>query len=283
MHNRIPLEKLLDQAGNLPPMPRAAQRAMEIIRDPNYDMAQLAQVIKLDQAMSGLILRWVNSGYFSLRNQITSIEQAVAYLGQRAVQDMLLSASVAEYMNKPVPGYALERGDLWKHSVGMAAGARLIVKDIEPKWMEEAYYCGLFADVGKLAFDLMLRNLNFDPNMLGNYTFDTVETSLFGYDHPTVGAAMVRRWKLSEAVACAIQNHHTPANSPADCRVLAYAVHAADAVMNMFGVGIGRDGLHYQLDQQTPAVLHWNEKSLERMYDMVIPMVQEAERFLERK
>ncbi|HEY9078317.1 MAG TPA: HDOD domain-containing protein [Anaerolineaceae bacterium] len=280
MLKRIPINQLLDQVGTLPPMPRVAQRAMEIIRDPNSDMKDLAGVIKLDQAMSSLILRWVNSGYFSLRNHVPSIEQAVAYLGHRTVQDLLLTASVANFMNKPVPGYSLEKGDLWKHSIGLAAGARLIVKDLQPRLAEDAYYVGLFCDVGKLVFETLLRNLNFDLSAFGERSFDDVENGLFGYDHATVGAAMVQRWNLPEHISLAIKYHHTPAQAQGDSRLLAYAAHAADAVMNMFGIGLGRDALQYKLDPATVDELKFNEQSLDNLYERVVPVIQEADNFL---
>ena len=99
----IPLDKLLDQVGNLPPMPRVVEKALQIIQDPNSSMKDLANVIKLDQAMTSLILRWVNSGYYSLRSNLVTIEQAVTYLGQRTVHPV---ANAADNANRLIAALA---------------------------------------------------------------------------------------------------------------------------------------------------------------------------------
>jgi len=276
----IPLDKLLDQVGNLPPMPRVVEKALQIIQDPNSSMKDLANVIKLDQAMTSLILRWVNSGYYSLRSNLVTIEQAVTYLGQRTVQNLVLSASVASFMSRPTPGYQIEKGDLWKRSVGMAAGARLIIKDIAPDKMEDAYYAGLFCDIGKLIFDVLIQrsSVNMEP---GDRPFNEMETEIFGYDHAMVGAAIVRRWNLPMHLAKVVENHHTPSLVEDSLKPLAYAVHAADAVMMMFGIGMGIDSMQYNLDPKTVEILKWNDSSLENFYNKVTPLLEEADAFLQ--
>ena len=278
--NIIPIDKLLDQVGNLPPMPRVVEKALQIIQDPNSNMKDLANVIKLDQAMTSLILRWVNSGYYSLRNKMVTIEQAVAYLGQRTVQNLVLSASVASFMNRPIPGYGLEKGDLWKRSIGMAAGARLIMKEIAPDKAEDAYYAGLFCDIGKLVFDVLIQSSNLTTNVQEK-SFDEAENELFGYDHAVIGAAIVRRWNLPGHLARVVECHHIPSHVEEPLRPLAYSVHAADAVMMMFGIGMGVDAMQYNLDPMTVEVLHWNDNSLETFYEKVMPLIQEADSFLQ--
>jgi HD-like signal output (HDOD) protein len=278
--NRITVDQLIDQVGNLPPMPMVVQRALHIIQDPSSSMKDLANIIKMDQAMTSLILRWVNSGYYSIRNKLISIEQAVSFLGQRTVQNLVLSASVASFMNRPIPGYLLDKGDLWKRSVGMAAGAQLIIKDVSPDMFDDAYYAGLFCDIGKLAFDVLLRYNPIDMEILKQRSFDEIEMTLFGFNHAAVGAGIVRRWNFPEHLAEAVFYHHTPSLAPEKYRTLTYAVHAADAVLMMFGVGMGRDALQYNLDPKTPEILKWSENNFEIFYNRVMPLIEEAEAFL---
>lgn len=279
--NIIPIDQLLDQVGNLPPVPRVVEKALQIIQDPNSNMKDLANVIKLDQAMTSLILRWVNSGYYSLRNNLVTIEQAVTYLGQRTVQNLVLSASVASFMNRPTPGYGMASGDLWKRSVGMAAGARLIMKEISPDKAEDAYYAGLFCDIGKLVFDVLIQKSPTKP-LSEETPFDEMETNIFGYDHAVVGAAIVRRWNLPSHLASVVEHHHNPSEVDDSIKTLAYSVHAADAVMMMFGVGMGIDALQYKMDPKTIEILKWDDNSLENFYNRVIPLLDEADSFLKQ-
>ena len=277
----LTINELLDQMGDLPSLPEIFHKAINIIEDPTSNMKDLAGVIKLDQAMSSLILRWANSGYYALNRNIISIEQAITFLGQRTVQNLVLAASISKFMNQPLKGYELDKGELWKRSVGTASGAKLIISDVRPNLAEDAYYAGLFCDVGKLAFQNLLAKVSIDWEIIGNISFDSIEQQLFGFDHAAVGAEIIRRWNLSENLAQTIEYHHTPSRVESnDWKVIAYSVHAADAIMMMFGIGTGLDSMQYPLDQDVLNFFKWDENSLTKIYERLIPMIEEAETFI---
>lgn len=277
---KISMEELLDHVGNLPTLPEIVHKSINIIEDPKSDMGDLADVIKLDQALTSLIMRWVNSGYYSITHRLVSVEQAVTYLGHRTVQNLVLSASIASYMNQPISGYELKKGELWKRSVTMAAGARLIIQDVSPDLIEDAYYAGLFCDIGKLVFHVLVKNIKIDWEVIGDQPFHLVEQQIFGYDHATVGAAIVRRWNLADHLTDLIKYHHTPSEANEKWRTVAYAVHAADAIMMMFGIGTGLDSLQYPLDPETLNIFKWREDSLYEIYERLAPIIEETNRFI---
>ena len=95
------VEGLLRRAGDLPAMPHVTQRALALIRTNSSSMAELADVLALDQAMAGLVLRWANSAYYSLRSPVATVRQAVVYLGHSAIKSLLLAASIATYLERP--------------------------------------------------------------------------------------------------------------------------------------------------------------------------------------
>lgn len=277
---RVTLEALIKRTEALPPMPQVAQRALTLIRNPDSSMAELAEVVALDQAMASLVLRWVNSPYYGLLQPVATVRQAVVYLGQNTVQSLVLAASVTAFMERPAPGYGLERGDLWKHSVGVAACARLVAAKFGSQVAEEAYYAGLLCDIGKLAFEVLLRDVDtMRPEWQGR-TFSELEQLHFGIDHAALGAEMARRWNLPERIVEAIACHHHPAGAD-EGAILAAAVHIADAVITCLGVGIGRDGLQYALDPVACERLDWTEAELRDLLDRVGPLLKEAENFLQ--
>ncbi len=161
------------------------------------------------------------------------------------------------------------------------------MQSLIPNQAEDAYYAGLFCDVGKLAFDLLMQKgiiqqKGFRLDASNPHNFQETESSMFGYDHPLVSAAMARRWKLPDFLVQVIQFHHLPGKMPEPYRTMAYAVHAADAAMMMMGIGLGVDGLQYPLDPETVKVLHWTDDSFEKLVNRVLPMISEAETFLKQ-
>jgi putative nucleotidyltransferase with HDIG domain len=202
------------------------------------------------------------------------------YLGHGAIQSLVLAASISAFLERPVPGYALDRGELWKHSVGVAAGARLITLKFGAQIAEEAYSAGLLADIGKLVLEVALRDADLSAPEYQSRSFADLELDFFGIDHAALGAEMARRWHLPAHLVEAIACHHRPAQADAG-GLLAAAVHVADGAMMMLGVGLGRDGLQYPLDPQACARLGWSEAQLPELLDRVLPLLSEAETFVQ--
>jgi putative nucleotidyltransferase with HDIG domain len=275
----LTVNDLINRIGELPPMPQVAQRALELIRDPDSNMSELANVLVMDEAMASLVLRWANSAYYSLKYPVSTVQQAVTYLGHRTLHSLILAASVAALLERPAPGYALERGELWRHSIGIAAAARLIASKYGNQVAEEAYHAGLLCDIGKLAYEIILRNVDTTAPEWQGKPFSDLETAHFGIDHAALGAELATRWRLPRSLIDAIANHHTPAKS-SDGAVLASAVHLADATIMMMGIGIGRDGLQYSLDPTAVERMGWNDAKFQEVAVRVVPFIEEADKFI---
>ncbi len=275
----IKLDDLIVFAGDLPPLPQAAQKALSLIRDQKSSMLELFSVISLDPALTSLVLRGANSAFYGLGKPVSTVQQAIMVLGQSTLESLILTASVATYMDRPVPGYNLDRGELWKHAIGVAGGARIIAQPYGEDIAEEAYHAGLLCDIGKLAFESLLRDADTRRPDWQGHSFTELEQNHFGTDHASLGAEMARRWKLPESLVNVIANHHHPCSAGQNI-LLASAVHVADAAMMMLGIGIGKDGLQYNLDPVALTVLRWTEANLEDLFSRTSGLVDEASGYL---
>ncbi|MBM4423088.1 MAG: HDOD domain-containing protein [Chloroflexi bacterium] len=93
---RLGISELIRRAGDLPPLQRVAQKALEIIRDLASDMADLAEMLSLDTALAGLVLRWANSPYYGPASTISTVQQAVTYLGHNVERMKWTDAAFGE-------------------------------------------------------------------------------------------------------------------------------------------------------------------------------------------
>ncbi len=279
MNDNRYVRELITRIGELPPMPFVAEKALALIRDPDSSMSDLAAVLALDQALATLVLRWANSAYYGLRHPVSTVHQAVVFLGLRTLHNLVLAASVAVWFDRALPGYSLERGALWRHAIGTAAGARLVANRFGYSTAEEAYHAGLLCDIGKLAFEVLLRNVDLSKFQWQGRPFDEVEKELFGIDHARLGAEMARIWNLPKPLVDSIQHHHQPENAN-EGKLLAAAVHIADAAMMMCGIGIGKDGLQYTLSPLACEMVGWNEVKFDELIAQVIPFIDEADQII---
>jgi putative nucleotidyltransferase with HDIG domain len=255
------IDQLIHEASKLPPIPQAAQKALALVRNPESNAADLAAVLGKDQVLAAQVLRWANSAMYGMENRIATVHQAIVVLGINAIQELILTYSMEDHLNRPMPGYELRRGDLWHHAVGTAIGAKLISKEQHLHIDEEAYFAGLLCDIGKLVFEKLLRDVDTSQPEWSQNSFQDMERATFGIDHAMLGAEMAHRWQLPDNLVTAIAHHHNPEMAPS-YKILVSTIHVADAAMMMLGVGIGIDGLHYRLDVEALKRLHMNEQDM---------------------
>lgn len=275
----INIDDLVRHVGNLPPLPQAAQKALALIRDPGASMSSISKVLEKDQVLTSLILRMANSAYYGIIYPVGTVQQATVILGQSTIQSLILAASVAPFLERPVPGYGLERGELWRHAIGTAAGARIVAEPFGRQIAEEAYHAGLLCDIGKLAFEYLLRKENLKSTDWKSLSFEDLENKYFGINHAALGAEIARRWRLADPLIAAINFHHNP-NLAGDHDLLASAVHVADCAMMMMGLGIGIDGLQYSLNEYAFNKVGWNVEKMERLFNNINQYVIESEAFI---
>jgi len=266
----------------LPPMPQALMRALELTRDDRSRRSELARVLSLDPALSGHFLRMVNSAYYGLPRRITSLDEAIGYLGYEAVEEVIFAIAASSTLSRPVPSYMLDRDVLWQHSVAVAEGAAWIAERRRMTPRSDMYVAGLLHDVGKLALDVLHQRLRGKEVMAAttaNKPWTEVERQLLGKDHAEVGAVIVRTWNLPDRVVEAIACHHSPSQATLDPKAAA-VVHLADGCALMAGIGLGVDGLQYTLDEAAVKTLDWNEQELAELMDVMSQAVEKAKEIL---
>jgi EAL and modified HD-GYP domain-containing signal transduction protein len=83
------------------PSRAAMLRLSSALQDPNAQLADLERVITSDVALSFRLLKYINSAYFSLRNEVTSIKQALALLGLEPLRRWATLTTFADVGEQP--------------------------------------------------------------------------------------------------------------------------------------------------------------------------------------
>jgi len=202
------LRTQLGSIGTLPPMPSTFAALQRALADPSVDSGKVAAIIQKDPAVSAKVLQVCNSAFFRLPRRVSSIQQAVSYLGLSTVRSMVLSAELFK-PGKSLPA-CLDLVQLQKHALSVAGVARFLAADTP--WAEDAFLAGLLHDVGYLLLgrvfaDKMQRAL--DAAAAGMVLAEA-EQSHIGVDHGAAGAYLLGLWGLPYEVVEAVANHETP-------------------------------------------------------------------------
>lgn len=273
------LDQLITEAGKLPPIPQTAQKALALTRDPDVSASVLARVIETDQVLAAHVLRWANSAYYGMESKIVTVQQAIVVLGINSINELIMTHSISDQLNKAMPGYELRRGDLWHHALGTAIGAKLISKEHHLKFDEEAYFAGLLCDIGKLIFEKLLRETNIHEYQWKHRSFLELERAAFGMDHARLGSEIARLWQLPENLVNAIAYHHEPRLAE-EHALLASTIHIADISMMILGIGVGIDGLSYPLDEEALKRLNMTGDDLIHLVEKILEELTKAKELI---
>jgi HD-like signal output (HDOD) protein len=144
-------DRILTDLMGLPSMPHIVDQALEIIAAEDPSLSHLVSVIETDSAIAAKTLKIANSAYYGFSGRISSLLKAAALLGTRQLTDIIMMAGVSTLLDKNLESYGVESGDLWRHSLAVAFGSRIISSRTAPDLMGEAFAAGLIHNVGKVA------------------------------------------------------------------------------------------------------------------------------------
>ncbi len=235
---------------SLPTLPAVAQKVSKMAESDNTSATQLGKIIGTDQALSGRVLRLVNSSFYGFPGRISSISSAIVLLGFDVVKSLIISVSVFEMMEKGIIG-------LWDHSLGCAVASRLIAKRIEDCDAEEISTAGLLHDIGKVVVSMQLSDNYEDIRSLideKKIIFSQAEKEVLGFTHEDIGWWLTESWNLPVSLQEPIAFHHHPMRAH-KAKVATCVVHLANFLVR--GVGFGSGG-----DPWTPPLDH---KALDRL------------------
>ena len=264
-------EKLLKSLKDLPPMPQVVFKAKEIMTNPASDLKQLSKVIQTDMSIVSKILRMANSSYYGLPGKVSSVDHATVLLGQNTLAEVITLAGISGLLESALQGYDLESGDLWRHSVAVAFGSKILAERKKPELINDAFIAGLLHDAGKIILDkpVLERKELFDSFMEdGQQTFLNAETEILGFDHSEIASEMCIRWNIPESISLAIKYHHYPSRSNGN--ELAYILHIADYIATLSGIGIGTDDILYEVEGGALDFLNLTQKEISELVLEVI-------------
>jgi HD-like signal output (HDOD) protein len=214
LNNRM-LASLVGTVKDLPVLPKTYFALRKKLEDPEVPLAELVEVVEKDVAISAKIFQLVNSAFFGLPLEVSSIKTAVSFLGIQMLQNLVLAAEVFSMINdtQSLPGFSFE--ELQAHS---QLTARIAFRlPAAPHTRDIAVMAALVHDVGKLV--LATRSPRHFARALAEATREQVplfaaEKQLMGVSHAEVGAYLLGIWGLPSPVVEAVAHHHTPDSGP---------------------------------------------------------------------
>ncbi len=195
----------------LPSVPQIIVRVREISEDPQSSVADLANIILSDHALTARILKIANSAFYAeFANKVSTVTQAITLMGFRTVQNVIISLALFDSMQHSAQHHKFDFRQFWTRSLSTGVIAKMLASAAKYKIPEEAFIAGFMHDIGIAVlamifpeeYDVVLKRIERGEEYL------SAEKSIFGIDHTEVGGWLARKWNLPPLLLRPVTDHH---------------------------------------------------------------------------
>lgn len=281
--NRVTPEELVTQTANLVSLPDIYIRLKAVVDDPESSMADVADVVAGDPALTARLLKIANSPYFGFPAKIATVARATSLLGTQQIHDLVLATTVSEAFSG-IPTEFISMRDFWLNSIRCGLLCRRLAQECNVLDSERLFVEGLLHDIGHL---IMYQGL---PEASAAALLEAqqqdrplflVERELIGCDYAQVGSALMRNWHFPPGLIESVLYQNEPARAeafPLEVAIMHIAVqlkqHAAaeaeiaDSLPNIDAAAWQQTGLTQEVIEPVCATA---DEQLAATIDMLFP------------
>lgn len=196
--------ELVCRLGSLPALPSTYSAIDRLARQPDARLEDFVAVLEGDAAVSGDVLRAVNSAWFAARDPVRSLREAVRLLGVRPLCDLVLATEVFGGPRARVEHLrvaAIERLRALPEFLRLV-GQRGCQEDLAT--------ASVLADIGQLVIQQCAPGeaAIINARVAAGGDRLQVERELMGADHALIGGVMLSVWALPASLTEAVALHH---------------------------------------------------------------------------
>ncbi len=239
----VDVDKILNSVESLSTLPTIYSTISQAMENPRTSAAKIAEIIATDQVSALKVLKVANSPHFGFRGRISTISDAIFYLGFSEVKNIVFALSIINSFSKTTASSIFKPKDFWAHSIAVGIATRFIGIACGASNLENYFLGGILHDIGKLVFFQYAKNDYIElleKASKEKLSLKQLESDVFKIDHAQIGFSLANKWKLPVTLQNSIFYHHI-GNTNDDPDNLVPAVYLGNIMAKMLNLGYAGD------------------------------------------
>jgi len=241
--------KAVQQVTQIATLPEVTTKIIQVVEDPKSTARDLQNIIKHDVALSAKILKVVNSAFYGLPRQVSSVDRAIVLLGLSTVKNIAVATSVTKVFGGPQNSGPFTAKDLWQHSLACGVFCKMLAQAKKLENSDELFVAGLMHDLGIVVErQVYPRELSeiFTQTVSRKTDLFLVEQEVLGADHQAFGTALAGKWKFPHLFQLTTGYHHQPFKASEQFHDVTALCHLADILAIKKKIGISFESVHFE-------------------------------------
>ena len=175
------------------------------------DLEEVAGLLRMDPAITLLVMRVANSAAYNTREPFATLEEALARLGFAKAYRLIGAAALRQMSDQDLPFYGISGSQIRQNALLTA----LLVEMLAPVagvCAHAAYTAGLLRGVGRIALDRLAQSREVQAEWTDGTEVEAGE-ALFGMNCAEASAMLLEEWNFPEETVRAIREHTDPGSA----------------------------------------------------------------------
>jgi HD-like signal output (HDOD) protein len=203
---------IMNRVSEMAVLPHVVYKVLELSGSSDSSTTEMEEAIVVDPGFSSRLLSMANSAYYGLPKKVTSIREALMYLGFKSVRQLAMTVGVYDMFVGKNDKESLRKRAWWRHSVDTAVCAKWLAIRFGKVSADDAYTCGLLHYMGKSLLDRYGQEDYGKVEFLIEKGGDPLdcEQALYGCTHIDVGQMAARKWGFPEELVSGLDYRSLP-------------------------------------------------------------------------
>ncbi len=220
LQNELRSEKLSDvllKFNNLPPSKKFNERFHSFLNKKESSLNELVEEVRQNPVLIAKVLQIANSVYYASYKHISSIRDAIIFIGTSYVQILALAIDMYQNLMKDLPDEVQKQVEIfWDNALKRA----LFAKEVSAHWStpvdsQTVYVASMLQDIGLLVricsdFEKYEKMLSIQKSE--KIKLSEADKKIFPISHEQISAELLRLWNYPEEIIDAVVSHHINQN-----------------------------------------------------------------------
>ncbi len=210
----VNLDEVLDAAKSFEPLNPTIVKLSSMLIDQDVGLNEISSLISYDQALTLKLLKAANSAYVGSSMRITTVQEAISFIGEFKTLNLLLSCTLGKQLREvKLPAYKDTEGLLWRDSVLASITAEQCSKIFRVHAPPESNTSALLLNVGKVVLSrFMSTEIQEYISVCKQKGNDQIqaEMEVMNIHYGKVGGLIAQHWGLPYEITVGISYQHDP-------------------------------------------------------------------------